>query len=56
MGRIYNPLLDGEDFDEIDLGDNGSADSDRLIDRVIIDDNEFPELFGTVCPDEHPWR
>uniref|UniRef100_A0A6M3IM06 Uncharacterized protein n=1 Tax=viral metagenome TaxID=1070528 RepID=A0A6M3IM06_9ZZZZ len=49
MARIYNPLIDGEVFDEIDLGDNGSLmESDRIIDRVTIDELEYSELFGSV--------
>ena len=46
MSRKYNPLLDGENQDEIDLGDNGGPETERLIDRVTISDMEFPELFG----------
>jgi len=49
MPRKYNPLLDGENFDEIDLGDNGGPDTERMIDRVTISDTEFPELFGPEC-------
>lgn len=49
MPRKYNPLLDGENFDEIDLGDNGGSDTDRLIDRVTMGDMEFAELFGPEC-------
>jgi len=49
MARIYNPLIDGENFDEIDLGDNGSLmESDRIIDRVTIDEFEYSELFGSM--------
>lgn len=56
MGRIYNPVLDGENFDDIDLGDNGDPEADRIIDRVTISEMEFPELFGTVCGGyDLPW-
>uniref|UniRef100_A0A6M3JZW2 Uncharacterized protein n=1 Tax=viral metagenome TaxID=1070528 RepID=A0A6M3JZW2_9ZZZZ len=55
MAHIFNPLLDGENFDEIDLGDTGVAESDTTIDRVIIDEKEYPELFGTVFAGNFYW-
>ena len=48
MARKYNPIIDGENFDELDFGDNGSDDGDRIIDRVTIDELEYPELFGSI--------
>jgi len=57
MARKYNQLIDGENFDEIDLGDNGSLmESDRIIDRVTIDDLEYSELFGSIGYEEKKGR
>lgn len=54
MAHIFNPVLDGENFDEIDLGEIGLMEGDRIIDRVIINELEYPEFYGSMFVNDMP--